>query len=75
MRWDLYVDQTLGAGSIALAIFVVCFGIFSWWYIIQRLPWLEPWREKLIKCFWSMIVILYVVLFYIVVVLLAPTGG
>jgi hypothetical protein len=55
MRWDLYLNQTQGAGRVTLAVFLVCFGVMSWWYMIQRLPWLETWRPRLTTGFWILV--------------------
>jgi hypothetical protein len=75
MRWDLYVSQNVGAGNVALAIFAVCFGIFSWWYLIQRIPWLAPWRQKLTTAFWGLVIVLYLAGFFLAAFILRPEGG
>ena len=61
MRWDLYLNQTQGAGTVTLAVATICFGMFSWWYLFQRLPWQAPMRPRLTKWFWIVIIILYLV--------------
>jgi len=65
MRWDLYLEQTLGSGTIALAVAVVMLGLFSWWYIIQKTSLLDAWRPQLTKGFWTIVVVLYLVFFFL----------
>jgi len=63
MRWDLYLDQTLGAGQVAMAVAVTMAGLFSWWYVIQKTTLLDNWRPQLNKGFWILVVILYLIFF------------
>lgn len=65
MRWDLYIEQTLGSGTIALAIAVLMLGLFSWWYLIQKTSLLDAWRPQLTRWFWISVVLFYLVFFFL----------
>jgi len=62
MRWDIYLNQTQGAGHVTMAVCLVTFGIFSWWYLIQKAPWLDLYRPRLTEYFWVLICVLYFVM-------------
>lgn len=62
MRWEIYLSQTQGAGRVALAVALACFGLFLWWYLIQVAPWLAAWRPRLTTGFWIMVGALYFIL-------------
>lgn len=64
-RWDLYLDQSNAMGLIALALFIVEFGLFAWWYMIQvsTLPLIVRLRSQILTAFWVFVAALYLAFF------------
>jgi hypothetical protein len=65
MRWELYNEQVHGQGRVALAVFVLNFGIFSWWALLQRVnvPFVARHRHQLVTAFWIVVLVLYLAFF------------
>lgn len=66
MRWDLYLNQTQGAGVITLAIFLLVFGTFSWWYILEQSRFLAAHKARNMTSFWIVIASLYSIITYLI---------